>query len=161
VSPALPCCQAQQSFMPCRAPASRRCPHVAATTGGSHHKLRRDDGRTVIVPLHRKLARGRSTRSSARRACQPESSWHCSRIEWASNQLPATRNKGVVSGWLPLTSANPRRQVPMNLPADLGVQALWWRRRDSNPWPPACKVARAQRPAHLRLRRSRGSGEAI
>jgi hypothetical protein len=25
---------------------------------GSHHKLRNADGRTVIVPLHRELARG-------------------------------------------------------------------------------------------------------
>lgn len=34
---------------------------------GSHVKLRRDDGRTVIVPLHRELARG-TLRSILRQA---------------------------------------------------------------------------------------------
>jgi len=28
------------------------------STRGSHQKLRHDDGRVVIVPLHRELARG-------------------------------------------------------------------------------------------------------
>jgi predicted RNA binding protein YcfA (HicA-like mRNA interferase family) len=36
-------------------------------TRGSHHKLRSADGRTVIVPLHRELARG-TLRSILRQA---------------------------------------------------------------------------------------------
>jgi hypothetical protein len=33
-----------------------------------------------------------------------------------------------------------------------------WRRRDSNPWPPACKIARAKRPADQGVCRSGASG---
>ena len=47
--------------------ALHRAGFASVRTRGSHHKLRRADGRTVIVPLHRELARG-TLRSILRQA---------------------------------------------------------------------------------------------
>lgn len=47
--------------------ALQRAGFESVSTRGSHHKLRRADGRTVIVPLHRELARG-TLRSILRQA---------------------------------------------------------------------------------------------
>jgi predicted RNA binding protein YcfA (HicA-like mRNA interferase family) len=62
VSPALP-------LLPGTAvvAALHRAGFQSVATKGSHHKLRRADGRTVIVPLHRELARG-TLRSVLRQA---------------------------------------------------------------------------------------------
>jgi predicted RNA binding protein YcfA (HicA-like mRNA interferase family) len=38
--------------------ALQRAGFVVVSTRGSHQKLRHDNGRVVIVPLHRELARG-------------------------------------------------------------------------------------------------------
>jgi len=40
------------------AQALLRAGFAVISTRGSHQKLRHDDGRVVIVPLHRELARG-------------------------------------------------------------------------------------------------------
>jgi hypothetical protein len=57
----------------------------------------------------------------------------------------ARRKKGVVSSWL-----GPRsRERPSGIAhfaAHLGIYVLKWRRRDSNPWPPACKARSRQAP---------------
>jgi predicted RNA binding protein YcfA (HicA-like mRNA interferase family) len=47
--------------------ALHRAGFESVSARGSHHKLRRADGRTVIVPLHRELARG-TLRSILRQA---------------------------------------------------------------------------------------------
>jgi predicted RNA binding protein YcfA (HicA-like mRNA interferase family) len=53
VSPALPSLSGSEVI-----DALRRAGFESVRTKGSHHKLRSADGRGVIVPLHRELARG-------------------------------------------------------------------------------------------------------
>jgi predicted RNA binding protein YcfA (HicA-like mRNA interferase family) len=62
VSPALPLLSGAAVVQ-----ALHRAGFESVSTRGSHHKLRNADGRTVIVPLHRELARG-TLRSILRQA---------------------------------------------------------------------------------------------